>query len=145
MASWIPNISIAWDGSIFRSTAAARRGLFRLNGLLARATNAARACDGGGLGGSRGLWPDSNPLGVICPRCPARSFQTQVQDTTNARLRSVRRDTTRVALGLCTSAPSATLGAMIQTLETPRLWLRPLVLANAAEVQQLFPQWEVVK
>jgi [ribosomal protein S5]-alanine N-acetyltransferase len=37
---------------------------------------------------------------------------------------------------------------MIQTppmLETPRLWLRPLVLADAAEVQQLFPQWEIVK
>ena len=42
-------ISIAW--CFFRSTAAARRGLFRLNGLLARATNAARACGGGGLWG----------------------------------------------------------------------------------------------
>jgi hypothetical protein len=59
---------MAWDVCIFRSTAAARRGLFRLNGLLARATNAARACGGGGFWGGRGLWPDSNPLGVICPR-----------------------------------------------------------------------------
>ena len=30
-------------------------------------------------------------------------------------------------------------------LETPRLLLRPLALADAAQVQELFPHWEVVK
>jgi ribosomal-protein-alanine N-acetyltransferase len=30
-------------------------------------------------------------------------------------------------------------------LETPRLWLRPLELADAAQAQLLFPQWEVVR
>ena len=34
---------------------------------------------------------------------------------------------------------------MIPTLETPRLLLRPLELADAEQVQRLFPQWEVVK
>jgi ribosomal-protein-alanine N-acetyltransferase len=34
---------------------------------------------------------------------------------------------------------------MIQTLETPRLILRPLALADAIEVQPLFAQWEIVK
>jgi [ribosomal protein S5]-alanine N-acetyltransferase len=31
------------------------------------------------------------------------------------------------------------------TLETPRLILRPLELADATEVQPLFVQWEIVK
>lgn len=31
------------------------------------------------------------------------------------------------------------------TLDTPRLLLRPLELADAGQVQQLFPHWEVVK
>jgi [ribosomal protein S5]-alanine N-acetyltransferase len=31
------------------------------------------------------------------------------------------------------------------TLETPRLLLRPLALSDAAEVQPLFAQWEIVK
>jgi [ribosomal protein S5]-alanine N-acetyltransferase len=31
------------------------------------------------------------------------------------------------------------------TLETPRLILRPLALSNAAEVQPLFAQWDIVK
>jgi len=31
------------------------------------------------------------------------------------------------------------------TLDTPRLLLRPLELADADQVQQLFPHWEVVK
>jgi RimJ/RimL family protein N-acetyltransferase len=31
------------------------------------------------------------------------------------------------------------------TLETPRLLLRPLELADADQVQRLFPQWEVVQ
>jgi ribosomal-protein-alanine N-acetyltransferase len=31
------------------------------------------------------------------------------------------------------------------TLETDRLWLRPLELADAARAQSLFPQWEVVR
>jgi RimJ/RimL family protein N-acetyltransferase len=30
-------------------------------------------------------------------------------------------------------------------LETPRLWLRPLELADAAQAELLFPQWEVVR
>jgi len=30
-------------------------------------------------------------------------------------------------------------------LETPRLWLRPLELADAEQAQLLFPQWEVVR
>jgi len=30
-------------------------------------------------------------------------------------------------------------------LETPRLWLRPLQLADAEQAQLLFPQWEVVR
>jgi RimJ/RimL family protein N-acetyltransferase len=30
-------------------------------------------------------------------------------------------------------------------IETPRLWLRPLDLADADQVQQLFPHWEIVK
>jgi ribosomal-protein-alanine N-acetyltransferase len=30
-------------------------------------------------------------------------------------------------------------------LETPRLWLRPLELADAEQAQALFPQWEVVR
>jgi [ribosomal protein S5]-alanine N-acetyltransferase len=34
---------------------------------------------------------------------------------------------------------------MIPTLTTPRLILRPLALADAAEVQPLFAQWEIVK
>ncbi len=31
------------------------------------------------------------------------------------------------------------------TLETPRLLLRPLDLADAAQVQLLFPHWEIVR
>ena len=34
---------------------------------------------------------------------------------------------------------------MIPTLETRRLILRPLELADAERTQQLFPQWEIVK
>jgi RimJ/RimL family protein N-acetyltransferase len=34
---------------------------------------------------------------------------------------------------------------MIETLETPRLWLRPLQLEDAAQTQLLFPHWEVVR
>ena len=34
---------------------------------------------------------------------------------------------------------------MIPTLETRRLILRPLALADANRTQQLFPQWEIVK
>ena len=34
---------------------------------------------------------------------------------------------------------------MTPELETPRLLLRPLVLADAAETQILFPQWEIVR
>jgi [ribosomal protein S5]-alanine N-acetyltransferase len=34
---------------------------------------------------------------------------------------------------------------MTPTLETPRLVLRPLALADAGEVQKLFPQWEIVR
>ena len=34
---------------------------------------------------------------------------------------------------------------MTPELETPRLWLRPLELADAGQAQKLFPQWEVVK
>lgn len=31
------------------------------------------------------------------------------------------------------------------TLETPRLWLRPLELADAEQAQALFPHWEIVR
>lgn len=34
---------------------------------------------------------------------------------------------------------------MIRTLETPRLILRPLEIADAGPAQKLFPQWDVVK
>ncbi|HLY17403.1 MAG TPA: GNAT family N-acetyltransferase [Bryobacteraceae bacterium] len=34
---------------------------------------------------------------------------------------------------------------MTPVLETPRLWLRPLELADAGQSQPLFAQWEVVK
>jgi ribosomal-protein-alanine N-acetyltransferase len=34
---------------------------------------------------------------------------------------------------------------MIPTLETPRLLLRPLELADANEIQLLFPHWEIVQ
>ena len=34
---------------------------------------------------------------------------------------------------------------MITTLETPRLLLRPLELADAEQVQILFPHWEIVR
>ncbi len=33
----------------------------------------------------------------------------------------------------------------MERLETPRLELRPLELADAAQVQQLFPHWEIVR
>src|ERR1700694_5770479 len=33
----------------------------------------------------------------------------------------------------------------MRQLETARLLLRPLVLADAAETQLLFPQWEIVR
>lgn len=35
--------------------------------------------------------------------------------------------------------------SLTPVLETPRLWLRPLQLEDADQVQQLFPQWEVVR
>ncbi len=34
---------------------------------------------------------------------------------------------------------------MTPTLETPRLWLRPLELGDAPQVQALFPHWEIVR
>ena len=34
---------------------------------------------------------------------------------------------------------------MTPTLETPRLLLRPLELADAAQIQALFPHWEIVR
>lgn len=34
---------------------------------------------------------------------------------------------------------------MTPTLETPRLWLRPLQLADAAQAQILFAHWEIVR
>jgi RimJ/RimL family protein N-acetyltransferase len=34
---------------------------------------------------------------------------------------------------------------MTPTLETLRLWLRPLELADAAQVQNIFPHWEIVR
>lgn len=34
---------------------------------------------------------------------------------------------------------------MVPALETPRLILRPLELADAPEIQRLFPQWEIVR
>lgn len=34
---------------------------------------------------------------------------------------------------------------MTPTLETPRLFLRPIELADAEQVQQLFPKWEIVR
>jgi len=37
------------------------------------------------------------------------------------------------------------LARSIPTLETPRLLLRPLELADAAQIQILFPHWEIVR
>ena len=34
---------------------------------------------------------------------------------------------------------------MTPTLETPRLWLRPLTLSDTEQIQVLFPHWEIVK
>src|SRR6202795_5417749 len=34
---------------------------------------------------------------------------------------------------------------MTPTLETPRLHLYPLALADAGQIQQLFPHWEIVR
>ena len=34
---------------------------------------------------------------------------------------------------------------MTAVLETKRLWLRPLELADAGQIQILFPHWELVK
>ena len=34
---------------------------------------------------------------------------------------------------------------MTPTLETPRLLLKPLELADAEQTQILFPQWEIVR
>jgi RimJ/RimL family protein N-acetyltransferase len=34
---------------------------------------------------------------------------------------------------------------MIHALETPRLLLRPLELADAEQVQRIFPEWEIVR
>ncbi len=34
---------------------------------------------------------------------------------------------------------------MTPTLETPRLWLRPLTLDDAPSIQALFAQWEIVR
>jgi RimJ/RimL family protein N-acetyltransferase len=34
---------------------------------------------------------------------------------------------------------------MISSLETPRLWLYPLQLADAEQTQLLFPHWEIVR
>jgi len=34
---------------------------------------------------------------------------------------------------------------LIRTLETTRLLLRPLELADAEQTQQLFPHWEIVR
>lgn len=34
---------------------------------------------------------------------------------------------------------------MTPEVETARLWLRPLALAYAEQVQQLFPKWEIVR
>jgi len=33
---------------------------------------------------------------------------------------------------------------VITPLETPRLWLRPLTLRDAAQIQERFPHWEIV-
>lgn len=42
-------------------------------------------------------------------------------------------------------ARSAKLAPKISALETPRLLLRPLELADAAQIQILFPHWEIVR
>lgn len=34
---------------------------------------------------------------------------------------------------------------MVPSLETARLWLRPLSLADVDAIQRLFPQWEIVR
>jgi [ribosomal protein S5]-alanine N-acetyltransferase len=41
-------------------------------------------------------------------------------------------------LGTRTTAPTP-------VLETPRLWLRPLELGDAPQIQAIFPQWEIVR
>jgi [ribosomal protein S5]-alanine N-acetyltransferase len=35
--------------------------------------------------------------------------------------------------------------SMVPTLETPRLFLRPLTLADAPAIQAIFPKWEIVR
>jgi len=37
------------------------------------------------------------------------------------------------------------MASMTPTLETPRLWLQPLELADASATQILFPHWEIVR
>jgi RimJ/RimL family protein N-acetyltransferase len=34
---------------------------------------------------------------------------------------------------------------MTPTLETPRLWLQPLQVSDADQIQKVFPQWEIVR
>lgn len=34
---------------------------------------------------------------------------------------------------------------MIPSIETPRLWLRPLTIQDADQIQERFPQWDVVR
>jgi [ribosomal protein S5]-alanine N-acetyltransferase len=34
---------------------------------------------------------------------------------------------------------------MIPSLETERMWARPVRLEDAEQVQKIFPQWEIVK
>jgi ribosomal-protein-alanine N-acetyltransferase len=41
--------------------------------------------------------------------------------------------------------PAEGRAAVTPTLKTPRLILRPLTLADAAQVQTLFPHWEIVR
>lgn len=75
-------ISIALEN---RSAAAARRGRSHLD-LPASQSNRRNTCEGRGKGSrlsARGLWPDSNPFGVICPRVSCAKCFAQVQNNTD--------------------------------------------------------------
>src|SRR5580698_5465690 len=48
-------------------------------------------------------------------------------------------------LNSCTRTHAGILPSMTVELQTGRLILRPLQLEDAEQVQQLFPQWEIVK
>lgn len=57
-------------------------------------------------------------------------------------MREPRRPEMRIGAGE-SNAPAEPL--RIPTLQTPRLLLRPIEMADAGQIQAIFPQWEIVK